>query len=93
MTSAIQRFNGEWVCLATGHTITADRLIEDTRILLKNLRVLEVTRVVPTGDTLTVHYWEHAAKDRGSLEVLPHQPVKILCEGRCPVSRDLDRIL
>lgn len=92
-SKVIRRNNGEVVCLETGHTIAASRLTEDCRILLKDLRVLTVTRVERGVGWLTIHYYELAAKERGSLEVSGAQQVKILCDGRCPISRELDHIL
>lgn len=83
----------DYRCTKCSHDIDVSLLIEDDRILLKNLRILEITQTVPLPDgRFTLKYWEHAAKDRGTLDVPQGQIVKLLCPyatgaGRCALNR------
>lgn len=71
----------------------ASTLIEDDRVLLKDLRVLTVVRVVPSDEGLDIRYYELAAKQDGVLPVPATQMVKLLCAGKCYLSRQLDDLL
>lgn len=85
-------------CMASSHIADVWRLIEDDRVLLKDLRVLTVLRIERGVGNITVHYYELATKERGTLEVPANQKVKLLCPyatgaGRCYLNRELDELL
>ena len=82
-------------CYRSVHSVPADTLVEDDRILLRDLRVLTIVGSVQHEDLgqVTFKHFNLASGDRGSLTVPARQNVKLLCEGRCFISRELDMLL
>jgi len=74
------------------HTVNARDLKRDDRILLKDLRVLVVTRVAH-GSPTVFDYRNDAARDTGRMETDPLQKLKVLCEGWCPIEEELADLL
>lgn len=77
------------------HTTQTHRLVQGDRILLKDLRVLEVTQVVPQQDGFTVRYYELATKESGSLALVKGQFLKIICGSvrGCSVGQEVAELI
>lgn len=80
-------------CMKSVHDVPADTLVREDRILLKDLRVLEITDVQVDDDGITLQHYQLAAQERGTLTVPRNQRVKLLCGGRCYITRELDSLL
>lgn len=76
------------------HPKRADDLIEDDRILLKDLRILTVrARPRPENQMVTIKYHELATKTYDELVVAPDQRVKVLCRNRCHICLAMDELI
>lgn len=81
-------------CYRSVHGVPANTLVEDDRILLRDLRVLLVAGTPRVDDgQVTFKHFNLASGDRGSMTVAGRQTVKIICGGRCFISRELDGLL
>lgn len=67
------------------HTIRADMLQEEDRILLKDLRVLTVRSIIKDDVAISVRHHELATDTRDVMVLAHDRELKILCEGRCPI--------
>jgi hypothetical protein len=75
------------------HTHRADDVHVGDRIMLKDLRVLEVTGVSPQDGGTIIRYNELASKSHGSLATITGQKLKLLCEGGCSIERALEDLI
>lgn len=78
------------------HTTQAYRLVEGDRILLKDLRVLNVKAVRPGAEPnhLRILWYQEASKTNGELDVPRRQLLKIICGERgCSVGREAAELI
>lgn len=80
------------------HTTQAYRLVQDDRILLKDLRVLNVAAPLSEGSQkgyVRIRWFQTAGNNRGELDVPASQLLKIICgsERGCSVGREVAELI
>lgn len=76
------------------HTQPVTSLVEGSRVLLKDLRILTLTvPPIVSDEGVTIRWRQIATDETGSLTVPPDQKVKVLCPGWCDIDSALEEIL
>lgn len=76
------------------HTTRVELLRDEDRILLKDLRILQVNgKPNVTQGNVNIRWYQVASGERGALEVPVGSPVKIVCHNSCHIDKELESLL